>query len=117
MAYNQWYGQTGEDIAVLFFQEKGFEIVERNWRCPAGEIDLIIRKDGVYRFIEVKTRTSTRFGYPEEAVTSTKREHLYAAVENYLTEHQLSDEQVHVDILAIILNNSIVDIQWIEDLL
>jgi len=116
MSHNQHLGKTGEDIAGLFFVKKGYTIAERNWRCRAGEIDLIVKKGDEYRFIEVKMRSSTNFGYPEEAVTEYKSENFYNAISDFLSKNkQISEDKVHADILAIILNDREFDIRWIED--
>jgi len=116
LTHNQVFGKSGEDIAALFFEERGFQIIERNWRCRFGEIDLVIRKGGEWRFVEVKTRTSADFGYPEESVTCQKREHLFRATEVYCQMLNPRPQNVRVDVLAIILNQQIFDIKWIEDI-
>lgn len=67
-------GREGEDIAVAFFREKGYRILEKNYRTVFGEIDIIARDREVLVFIEVKTRTDDAFGYPFEAVNGRKRE-------------------------------------------
>jgi len=115
MAYKKVFGKSGEDIAALFFMDKGFEIVEKNWRCKCGEIDLIVRKAQEWRFVEVKTRSSTLYGYPEEAVNANKREHFYAAIEWYIQDEKLHKAEMHADILAIILNDFEFDVRWIQD--
>ena len=65
-------GQTGEDLAAAFLTEKGMRVVERNFRCAAGEIDLICRSGELLIFVEVKTRSGTVFGTPGEAVNRAK---------------------------------------------
>ncbi len=67
-------GKEGEEIALRFFRKKGYRIVERNYRTPFGEIDLIARDGDVLVFIEVKTRADIVFGRPFEAVDRRKRE-------------------------------------------
>ncbi len=69
-------GVYGEDLAALWYQERGFEVLDRNWRCPQGEIDIVARKDDVLVFSEVKTRTSNSFGEPFEAVGPAKQRRL-----------------------------------------
>jgi putative endonuclease len=66
-------GGRGEDMAVRFLKGKGYRIIGRNFRCPAGEIDIIARDGGTLVFVEVKTRTDSLFGHPIEAVHSGKR--------------------------------------------
>ncbi|MBU2566431.1 YraN family protein, partial [Patescibacteria group bacterium] len=91
------------------------KIIERNWRCKLGEIDLIIKKDLELRFIEVKTRSSSNFGYPEQALTETKKRHFFNAIEYFLSKNKIHDNQAHADILAIIINHQEFDIRWLPD--
>lgn len=69
-------GSKGEDLAVRFLKRKGYRIIERNYKTPIGEIDIIAQDGGTLVFIEVKTRTSASFGYPFEAVDRKKRQKL-----------------------------------------
>jgi putative endonuclease len=66
-------GVAGEDRVAAWYQSRGFEVVARNWRSRQGEIDLIVLRDGLLVFCEVKTRSSTAFGEPFEAVTRSKQ--------------------------------------------
>jgi len=77
-------GQHGERLAANFLEKKGFEIVERNYRCGKAEIDLIARKDRWLLFVEVKTRSSVGYGNPEEFVDPGKISRLYFAAEQYI---------------------------------
>lgn len=116
MYHNQILGKTGEDIAALFFTERGYNVACRNWRCKSGEIDLIVQKGDEWRFIEVKMRSNIKYGYPEEAVTEYKSDNFYAAIADFLAKNaQICEENVHADIIAIILNNQTFDIRWIQD--
>ena len=65
-------GRLGEQLAVKFFEQLGYEILHSNWRCTHWEIDIIASKYDCLHFIEVKTKSSTKFGYPEEAVSKKK---------------------------------------------
>jgi putative endonuclease len=71
-------GQTGEAAAAASYGARGYRVLARNWRCPLGEIDLVVTRDGVLVFCEVKTRRSDRLGGPFEAVTATKQRRLRA---------------------------------------
>ncbi len=93
------FGDKGEDLATAFFLSRGFKIMERNWSCRLGEIDLIVERGGITHFVEVKTRRSLVFGYPEEAITRAKLKHLVRAIEMYLREKNVQDYRV--DALAI----------------
>lgn len=99
MAHNQKIGRWGEERAAEYLQKRGYEIVDKNARTPYGEIDLVARLDGVTVFVEVKTRTSRRFGLPEEAITPRKQAHMLASGEHYAAEHEIDSWQA--DVLAI----------------
>ena len=66
-------GARGEDAAAAWYTKQGYEVVARNWRCREGELDLIVRNGRTYVFCEVKTRTTSVFGAPVEAVTRDKQ--------------------------------------------
>lgn len=87
--HNQKIGYWGEGVAADYLQEKGYNFVDRNIRTPYGEIDLILLLNGITIFVEVKTRTSTRYGYPEEAITPEKEEHILASAGHYAEEHEI----------------------------
>lgn len=69
---NKELGNFGETQACWLLKEKGYHILERNWRCPVGEIDIVARRGSMVVFVEVKTRRSLTYGVPREAVTSKK---------------------------------------------
>jgi len=97
------FGNRGEDYAADFFILQGFKIVVRNWSCRLGEIDLIAERDGVVHFVEVKTRRTATYGYPEEAITPTKLRHLNRAIEEYLRASPRQPREYQADALAITL--------------
>ncbi len=94
-------GSWGEAYAAQYLTEKGYSILERNARTSYGEIDLIAEHLGVIVFVEVKPRTSKRFGYPEESVTSSKQAHLLASAQAYLQSHPHLDGDWRIDVIAI----------------
>ncbi|WP_322150446.1 YraN family protein [Paratractidigestivibacter sp.] len=101
-------GQLGEDFAVAFLKEHGYEIRERNWRCRRGEADIVAENpEGTLTFVEVKTRrhgsTFTDCA-PEEAVTQAKQDKYALLADVYLSEHHLS-MPVAVDVVSIILDD------------
>jgi putative endonuclease len=69
-------GRRGEDLVAGWYEAAGYTVLDRNWRCRAGELDLVLRRGRTIVFCEVKTRTSTRFGAPVEAVTASKQRKL-----------------------------------------
>ena len=82
-------GDWGEALVEKYLSERGCRIVEREWRCRFGEIDLIAEKDGMLLFVEVKLRSNLRYGMPREYVTAKKQEKLRAAALLYLSMHGL----------------------------
>ena len=79
-------GRLGEDTALQFFLERGFSVVDRNWRCRWGEIDLVLQKEEKLHFVEVKARFSP-IQHPLEAISPKKRRHLERAVDAWLESH------------------------------
>ena len=95
-----WDGR-GEDAAGAWYLQQGYEIVQRNWRCRTGEIDLICRRGRVLVFCEVKARTTDRFGSPFEAVTPAKCRRLRRLASLYLAEAQPGATVVRFDAAAV----------------
>jgi len=111
-------GRRGEQLAAAFLRTKGFNLLTQNWSCRLGEIDLIVERQGEVRFVEVKTRYSTQFGYPEEAITRTKLLHLRRAIELYLRAQPSPPLRYQADAVAIlILPGQEPEIRWIEGIL
>ncbi len=101
MGRNQTLGRWGEETAARYLTARGYRILERNLRTPYGEIDLLARQGGQLVFVEVKTRTSRAFGYPEEAVTPRKQAHLLSAAQHYLQMHPEQPADWRVDVVAV----------------
>ena len=95
------FGNEGEALAAKFLEEKGYEILERQYRCVYGEIDLVCKEKNEIVFVEVKSRNSHEFGYPEDSVTRVKRLHLFNVGQEYLEAHHLIDQPWRVDVIAI----------------
>lgn len=94
-------GQWGEDLAAQALERCGYLIVERNWRCQAGEIDLVARDGEAWVFVEVKLRSGRSYGAPEEAITERKQARLLRSAQLYLAENDLPDPAWRVDVVAI----------------
>lgn len=108
-------GLKGEQIAVKHLQNLGYEIVCCNWRSGHKELDCIARKDGVYVFVEIKTRRNFNFGFPEEAVGEKKKQLMKLAAEAYLNDVK-EFSGVRFDIISILLQGSEVkELRHIED--
>lgn len=105
MYFKQEYGKEGEEIAAKYLQEDGYKIIERNFLCKRGEIDIIALKYEQIVFIEVKTRTSIKYGLPSEAVTKEKLKHLYRAAEYYLVTRNLYNKiDTRIDVIEVYKN-------------
>jgi putative endonuclease len=94
-------GAMGEQLAVRELQGRGLTIVQTNYRCTAGEMDVIARDAEEWVFVEVKTRRGDQFGAPEEAVHARKQQKLIEVAETYLQEHALHDAQWRIDVVAV----------------
>jgi putative endonuclease len=115
--HNQILGQWGEICAADYLARHGFIIAARNVRTPEGEIDLIAQKDELLVFVEVKTRAHNLGGYPEEAITEEKLEHMSNSAEWYLLEHPENEENWRIDVISVTgkLNSKNPQIEWFED--
>jgi putative endonuclease len=85
--HNRTLGAAGEDAALSWYLAAGYAEVARNWRCRDGELDLLVSRDRLLVFCEVKTRTSDRFGLPAEAVTAVKAARIRRLAARYLADH------------------------------
>lgn len=101
MNNRQVIGRWGETIATKYLVEQGYIILERNVRTPYGEIDLIARHGDMIVFVEVKTRTSNRYGFPEEAITNRKQAHLLSSIEHYIQVRTDLDSEWRVDAISV----------------
>jgi len=111
-------GRRGEEMAAAFLAGQGFRVMAKNWSCRLGEIDLIVERKDEIRFIEVKLRFTTTYGYPEEAITRTKLNHLRRAIEWWLASRPVMPERYQADAIAIYVPLSgEPDIRWIENIL
>src|SRR5690349_25006847 len=94
------FGDSGEDLAAVFLMARGFKILQRNWSCRLGEIDLIASKGDVVHFVEVKTRRTRMFGNPEDSITRKKLLHLRRTVDVYLSQARVMPRDYQMDALA-----------------
>jgi putative endonuclease len=85
--YRRTLGVAGEDAVAELYSNAGYAVLDRNWRCREGELDLVVARDGVVVFCEVKTRRGATFGTPFEAVTFTKQRRLRMLALRWLKEH------------------------------
>lgn len=99
----QELGVRGEEAATRFLKKRGYEILERNWSCFAGEADIVARIDGTLCFIEVKTRSQVEKGFPEEAVDARKRARYERIAAYYLQQYDATDIRVRFDVISILV--------------
>lgn len=107
-------GDRGEQLAVDHLIAHGVQIVERNWRCDRGEIDIVGIDGDTLVFYEVKTRRSTRFGTPVEAVTPAKAHRLRRLAGRWMGEHAHSSPHVRIDVLGLSVRGRTVDIEHVR---
>lgn len=100
MDSNREKGKNGEDLATAWLLARDYTILHRNWRHARLEIDIIAKKDEVLHFIEVKTRTSSRFGNPEDQVDKKKLRHMIDAGEEFIYQNK-GWKKIRFDILAV----------------
>lgn len=100
---NQELGRKGELAAARFLYKRGYEILERNWVCYAGEVDIIAKDNDALVFVEVKTRRDCQKGFPAEAVSASKRDRYERMALAYLSENRMVDIQVRFDVVSIVV--------------
>lgn len=108
-------GKEGEEKAVALLVEKGFEIIERNYRYGKGELDIIARDKEFLVFVEVKSRESLEYGKPEEAITKRKMSQIRKITEAYLAEKNITNENIRFDVVAILFLNGEISIEHYEN--
>ena len=97
-------GILGEKLAKDFLKKRGYHILETNYRCPEGEIDIVAKHKDSLVFIEVRTKTSQEFGSPEESITPVKRERMRATASHYQQTHNNLPLSWRIDVIAVELN-------------
>jgi putative endonuclease len=108
MTHNQSLGKFGECLAVEYLLDRGYTVLKQNWRSPYGELDIVAMKDNRVIFVEVKTRTSLSFGWPEEAITPQKQEHLWNCGEAFLDAFpEYAAHAWQIDVLAILIESQV----------
>ncbi len=96
-------GKRGEDIACEYLVSRGYEIIERNWRCPTGEIDIVARHASTLVVVEVKARSSVAAGHPFEAITSLKFARLRALAGHWCAAHDVPFANLRIDGIAVLI--------------
>ena len=94
-------GQTGEDVAEIYLLKNNYKIIERNFNCRQGEIDIIAKDKNELVFIEVKTRTNKKYGKPIDAITYYKKKHILNSIKYYLYLKKLENAFVRIDVIEV----------------
>ena len=113
---NKVKGKQGEKIAEEYLKNKGYEILDKNFHySKIAEIDLVAKIENEIAFVEVKTRTTSAFGEPEEAVDYRKLQNIFMASQFYLKEKNIKNLKPRIDVISIILNEKEFKIRHIEN--
>ena len=115
MYINQEIGRLGEELATKYLEDFNYEIIEKNFRCRSGEIDIIAKDKEEYVFIEVKTRSYLCYGRPAEAVNRIKKTHIYKATNYYLYKNHLTNAFVRFDVIEVYLNKEKYKIEHLKN--
>jgi putative endonuclease len=108
-------GRSGEEAAAAVYRRRGYAVLARNWRCPIGELDLVLVRDDLLVFCEVKARSGAAFGGGYEAVTWSKRRTLRRLGEAFLAAHVGRYERVRFDVASVWLGPRGADVEVFED--
>jgi putative endonuclease len=101
MTEKQQFGRKGEELALAFYKDNQYTILEKNWQLNHLEVDIIVKNDEYIAFCEVKTRSGDAFGEPQQSVTPQKQRNIIRAANYYVLKHQISLE-VRFDIISIL---------------
>ncbi len=108
-------GLEGEDVAAAWYENAGYEVIDRNWRRREGEVDLIVRRDRTVVFCEVKTRTSDRFGTGAESVLEAKQRRIRRLASRWLSELTPASGRSRVDVRFDVVSITAGEVEVIED--
>jgi putative endonuclease len=108
-------GRSGEDLAATYYRRRGYRVLDRNYRCRGGEIDVVLQRGGVIVFCEVKTRSTDRFGAPVEAVDPVKQHRVRRAAAHWLVARRPGPVEVRFDVFSAIVRSGRIEIACIPD--
>ncbi len=107
-------GRIGENIIADYITKLGYKVVERNFECNQGEIDIVAKDKEELVFIEVKTRTDISYGEASEAVTDTKKRHLINSIKYYIYKQKLENQPIRIDVAEVYINKGKVKVNYIK---
>jgi len=99
-------GRYGERVAAAYLEGRGWQVLDRNWRGPDGELDIVALRAGELIVVEVKTRRGLGFGHPAEAVTARKRARLRRLTAQWLAAHEVRPRSLRIDVIAVLVPRS-----------
>jgi putative endonuclease len=107
-------GRWGEQVAAEHLIEQGLIVLDRNWRCDIGELDIVARDGDALVICEVKTRSSRRFGDPLEAVTTEKAARLQRLAARWVIEHRVHPREIRIDLVGVVLSHGAPEIEHVR---
>lgn len=110
-------GKIGEQIATEYVEKLGYKIIKRNFFCKHGEIDIIAQDNQEIVFIEVKTRSSTNFGKPSEAVNKIKLMHMYKTAKYYLYKSNCSNNFIRFDVVEVLVKDGKFNVNYMKQII
>ena len=113
MAEHNILGKEGEDMAANYLKDKGYTILDRDWHCGHKDLDLVVTKDDTVVFVEVKTRTGSTWGDPQDFVTDRKIRRIVNSADAYIRYNRI-DKDVRFDIVSIVVEHGEFVIEHIE---
>ena len=114
MSNTSQIGQQAENRALEYLESKGLRLIERNYRCKRGEIDLIMNDSGTLVFVEVRFRKNDRFGSALESIHSAKQKKIIISASHYLANHP-EDRPIRFDAVALSPSATKLEIQWVKN--
>ena len=108
-------GKKGEDIAAAFLEKKGYNILFRNYKCSFGEIDIIAKQKKTLSFIEVKTRSTKKYGLPQEAVTPAKQAKISRVALEFVQRYKMENRAARFDVVSVQSLNDGYEVDLIEN--
>ena len=110
----QLLGKYGEDSAVQFLENRGYQIIDRNYRCPSGEIDIIARDGKWLVFVEVKTRSGGGYGHPFDAITKQKLARMRLLANHWSHQNAVASKHLRLDAVSVLVRNGRVLIEHLK---
>ena len=108
-------GEKGENIAAAFLKKKGYNILFRNYKCSFGEIDIIAKHKKILSFIEVKTRSTKKYGLPQEAVTPAKQTKISRVALEFVQRYKMDNRAARFDVVSVQYLNAGYEVNLIEN--